>query len=137
MQKIHFQNEHVRPSHVMGLHKILYTRETWHAKLKNTLAGLAQSKDRQPQHFRILSLVLHCRGQVLTPELLSLSVLFIRDNVGQKCLVPLLSHILPCVINQYSLYCFVQICFNYHPQNSTSVQPQYLSECHQNVKLHE
>lgn len=75
MQKIHFQNEDVRPSHVMELHKIPYTRETWHAKLKNTLAGLAQSKNKQPQHFCTLSLVLHCRGQVLTPGLLSLSVL--------------------------------------------------------------
>lgn len=57
MQKIHFQNEDVRPSHLMGLHKIPYTRETWHAKLKKTFAGLAQSKDKQPQHFLILSLV--------------------------------------------------------------------------------
>lgn len=114
MQKIHLQNEGVRPSHVMGLHKIPYTKETWHAKLKNTLAGLAESKDKQPQHFCILSLVLHFRGQVLTPGLLSLSVLFIKDNVGHKCLVPLLSHILSCMINQYFLYYFVQICFNYY-----------------------
>lgn len=74
MQKIHLQNEDVRLSHVMGLHKIPYTRETWHAKLENTLAGLAESKDKQPQHFCILSLVLHFRGWVLTPGLLSLSL---------------------------------------------------------------
>lgn len=119
MQKIHFQNEDGRPSHVMGLHKISQTRETWHAKLKNTLAGLAQSKDKQPQHFCILPLVLHWRGQVGTGThpwtLISLSVLFIGDYVGHKCLVPLLSHNLPRVNNQYFLHYFVQICFNYHP----------------------
>lgn len=62
MQETHFQNEDVRPSHVMGLHKIPYTRETRHAKMKNTFAGLAQSKDKQPHNFWILTLVLRFRG---------------------------------------------------------------------------
>lgn len=103
---------------------------------KKTFAGLAQRKDKQPQHFWILSLVLHCRGQVLTPGLLSLS-LASSSGTTWECLIPLPAHILPCVMNQYSLYYFVQVCFNYHPWNSTCVQPQYLPECHQNVRLYE
>lgn len=136
MQKTHFHNEDVRPSHLMGLHKIPYTRETWHAKMEKNICRACPKDDKQPQHFWILSLVLHCRGQVLTPGLLALSLASSSGTIWE-CLIPLLPHILPCVMNQCSLYYFVQVCFNYHPWNSACVQPQYLPECHQNVRLYE
>jgi len=46
MQKILFQNEDMRPSHLTAQY---LGKETRHAKLEKTFAGLTQSKDEQPQ----------------------------------------------------------------------------------------
>lgn len=42
--------------------------------------------------------------------------------------MPILSHILPCLISQYLLYHFGQACFHYYPWNSMFVWLQYLPE---------
>lgn len=124
----------------MGLHKIPYTRETWHAKLKNTFAGLAQSKDKQPQHFCILSLVPLCRGQALTSGLLPLS-----SSLGTTWVKNVLCHFYhlfyhkwltntsSITLSRYAVITTPEILLS--PKKC--VQPQYFSECHQNTRLYE
>lgn len=48
--------------------------------------------------------------------------------------MPILPHILPCLISQYCLYYFGQACFHYYPWNSMCVWLQYLPEHLRNAR---